>query len=225
MAGYGCSTGQTGNARTDLNAAEFSKMLDSLPDEILLDVRTPEEFSDGHIENAVNINWNSLDFKTETSKLDKAKPVMVYCLSGGRSSAAASYLRSSGFTQVYELSGGMLKWRASGLPETTAATKKDQGMSKEQFEAMLVSDKLVLVDFFAEWCMPCKKMKPYLEEIEKEHPDKVKVLRIDIDQNPSLAELLQIDAIPVLMLFKEQASIWTNVGFIEKTDVLKKILE
>lgn len=72
----------------------------------ILDVRTPSEFSKGHLINALNYDWNGNEFDKQIAPLDKSKPVFVYCLSGGRSSSAANKMRSSGFTQVYEMDGG-----------------------------------------------------------------------------------------------------------------------
>ena len=85
----------------------------------MLDVRTPAEYTQGHLSNARNIDWNGGEFEKSIAKLDKSKPVFVYCLSGGRSAAAASKMRSIGFREVYELSGGFAKWKAAKLPEAT----------------------------------------------------------------------------------------------------------
>ena len=77
----------------------------------LVDVRTPEEFAEGHLPNAININVNDASFETETTKLDKEKPVMVYCKSGGRSAKAASILNGKGFKNVSDLDGGITSWK------------------------------------------------------------------------------------------------------------------
>jgi thioredoxin len=96
-------------------------------------------------------------------------------------------------------------------------------MSKQQFDALLISDKLVLIDFYADWCAPCKKMKPYLEEISKDMADKVVVIRINADDNQALCKELKIDALPVLQLYKNKALIWVNSGFIEKEIILQQL--
>ena len=216
-----CSNAQS--AKSNLSATEFSEKLKEMPNAPLIDVRTPEEFSKGHLSNAVNINWNGDDFQQQVSKLDKSKPVFVYCLSGGRSGSAASQMRADGFQQVYEMNGGMMKWRAANLPETTNTTTTSLGLTLEQFNAQLKSDKIYLVDFYADWCAPCKKMKPYLDEISTEMADKVVVLRINADDNKQLCKDLKIDALPVLHVYKNAVKTWTNVGFIEKADVVKQL--
>ena len=121
-----CTNGQTQTTNTNLSATEFSEKIKELPSAPVVDVRTPEEFTKGHLENALNYNWNGSDFQKQISTLDKSKPVFVYCLSGGRSSSAANQMRSDGFKEVYELSGGITKWRAANLPETTTNTTHQQ---------------------------------------------------------------------------------------------------
>ncbi len=224
-----CSNGQnktSGQTKVfNLSAIAFSEKIKQIPTASIVDVRTPGEFNKGHIENAKNINWNGEDFENQITKLDKTLPVFVYCHSGNRSAAAASNMRSLGFIEVYELNGGMMKWRAANLPETTSnsTTNTSIGMSKLQYDQLLVSDKLVLIDFYAEWCAPCKKMKPFLDEISNEMPDKVKVVRIDADVNKELTKELKVDALPTLLLYKNKALTWTNIGYASKEDILKQL--
>lgn len=102
--------------KTDLTAGEFETNLKSNPNAPLIDVRTAEEYSEGHLQNAINIDWNGNSFATQISALDKTKPVYVYCLSGKRSGAAANKMRADGFTEVYELAGGIKQWQAENRP-------------------------------------------------------------------------------------------------------------
>ena len=80
---------------------------------ILLDVRTPEEFEEGHLDQAVNINWFDTDFAKQTQSLDKEKPIYVYCKLGGRSAKAAKVLDSLGFKNVVDLTGGYDAFKAA----------------------------------------------------------------------------------------------------------------
>lgn len=80
----------------------------------LVDVRTPNEFEDGYIKNAININVKSSDFIENTVLLDKTKPVYLYCLSGVRSAKAAKIMKKSGFTKIYNYSGGFSEWVEEG---------------------------------------------------------------------------------------------------------------
>ena len=217
-----CSIGQ-GSSKTDLSPTEFSKQLKETENLTILDVRTPGEFGEGHIQNALNIDWNGSSFDAQVSKLDKNKTVFVYCLSGGRSGSAASQLRSNGFKNVLELDGGMMAWRSASLPETTdSKVVKSTGMSVKDFEKMLETDKVVLVDFYAEWCGPCKKMKPSIEAIEREMTN-VKVIRIDVDKHADLVNSFGIQEIPILRVYKQGKITWEQKGFVEKEEVKKNL--
>ena len=220
---FSCATGQK-PASYVLSPKEFNEKVSTEESPIIIDVRTPKEYSSGHLTNSKNINWNDDNFENNISEIDKSKPVYVYCLSGGRSHEAAEKMRSDGFTTVYEMDGGMLKWRNAGLPEEGDVKKAEpKGMSKNDFEELLESDKLVVVDFYAEWCGPCKKMKPYLEEMESKMSDKVKLVRIDIDANPGLAKSMKIDAIPVIHFYKNNQLSFSNIGFIDKNGFYKEL--
>ena len=76
----------------------------------LIDVRTPEEFLENSIEGAQNIDISSKDFEQKVAQLDKNKPIYVYCRKGSRSQKAAQKLEDLGFTEIYDLKGGILEW-------------------------------------------------------------------------------------------------------------------
>jgi len=215
-----CSNGQSQNS---LDANKFSEGINKTSNEIILDVRTPDEFLKGHLVNATNINWNGNDFKNEVEKLDKSKPIYVYCLAGSRSEAAAKKMREIGFKEVYELEGGIMKWRGANLPETTANTVASKGMSLEEFKKITTTDKIVLVDFYADWCGPCRKMKPALEEISKEMASTVFLVKINADDNQALLKNLGIDALPVLHTYKNGKLSWNNLGFVDKDEIVKHL--
>ena len=215
-----CSNGQAQN--TKLDAKEFAAKIEELPDATILDVRTAGEFAGGHIANAQNIDFNSPDFDQKIAGIDKSKPVFVYCLSGGRSSSAAAKMRTDGFKEVYEMKGGTMKWTAAELPLTTDNTvAKASGMSRADYDKLLKNDKIVLIDFYADWCGPCKMMKPFLHEISEEMKDKVVVIKIDADQNPELCKDLSIEALPTLFVYKKGTMMWHNVGYVPKEEVVK----
>jgi rhodanese-related sulfurtransferase len=88
----------------------FEQKLNSTPDKIILDVRTPEEYAEGHLKNSVLIDYYRDDFKQQLAKLDKNKTVFVYCRSGKRSGAATELLTELGFKNVYDLTGGFTAW-------------------------------------------------------------------------------------------------------------------
>jgi rhodanese-related sulfurtransferase len=79
---------------------------DALENALLIDVRTPEEYSLGHLDQAININWYDIDFKDKIGELDQSKTIYLYCKAGGRSAKAAAVLRELGFEEVVNLEGG-----------------------------------------------------------------------------------------------------------------------
>lgn len=81
----------------------------------LVDVRTPEEYNEGYIPNAQNIDFNSPTFDEDISKLDKNKPVMLYCKGGGRSAKCAEKLLAAGFIKIFDLQGGITQWKFKGF--------------------------------------------------------------------------------------------------------------
>jgi len=93
----------------NISPDEFEKGL-SAPGAILLDVRTPEEYQEGHIANSKSINFYDKDFADQVKNLDKNTPVYVYCRSGGRSASAMAMLSEQGIREVYNLEGGIIAW-------------------------------------------------------------------------------------------------------------------
>lgn len=124
LASCGSSTGdhqqatQSQKAATtraeDVDVAAFAALIESLDNPILLDVRSDEEWAEGHLPNASYIPFQSPDFAEQLAALDKSRPVLVYCASGGRSSRAMNVLNQSGQTEVYNLLGGIRAWSAAG---------------------------------------------------------------------------------------------------------------
>lgn len=103
-------------AITNLSAKEFSAELDKTPKRTLLDVRSKEEFAEGHLPHALNINVFDDDFKARVGKLDKTTPIFVYCYAGGRSEEASDILADMGFARVINMTSGYRDWSKSGFP-------------------------------------------------------------------------------------------------------------
>jgi phage shock protein E len=82
----------------------------------ILDVRTPQEYEEGHIKNAINKNWYDSNFSSKLESLNTSKPVLIYCKAGGRSTRASEKLTKMGFKEVINLEGGVDAWSAAGLP-------------------------------------------------------------------------------------------------------------
>jgi rhodanese-related sulfurtransferase len=100
------------NAQNAIAPAAFEAKI-ATPNVQLVDVRTPQEFANGHLENAKNINFNDPEFKQKIALLDKSKPIAVYCGVGGRSGKASKVLVELGFKDISDLLGGMTAWTAA----------------------------------------------------------------------------------------------------------------
>lgn len=96
-------------------STEEMQALLELDDVQLVDVRTSEEYKEGYIAKAQNIDFNSPTFDKDIIKLDKEKPVVLYCKSGGRSAKCAKKMKQAGFVKIYDLDGGISKWEHKGL--------------------------------------------------------------------------------------------------------------
>ena len=94
---------------------------------------------------------------------------------------------------------------------------------KSSFKKLVTADIPVLVDFHAEWCGPCKMLAPVLKEVKDELGDNVKIVKIDVDQNQSLASRYQVRGVPTMMLFKNGNMVWRQSGLVPKEQILHAI--
>lgn len=105
------------NVYQEVNAQQAQTLMYNAADIVVLDVRTPEEFAQGSLQKAVNIDFNAPDFKSRVNELDKSKTYLVFCRSGARSGKAFEMMKEAGFNHLYHLKGGLLDWPNFKLEE------------------------------------------------------------------------------------------------------------
>lgn len=89
------------------------------------------------------------------------------------------------------------------------------------FSDIINQDKPVLVDFFAEWCGPCKMLAPVLKEVKDELGDSVAIIKIDVDKNRALAAQYQVQGVPTMLLFRNGKQVWRKSGALPKHEILR----
>ncbi|MGX5820411.1 rhodanese-like domain-containing protein [Chitinophaga lutea] len=177
----------------------------------LLDVRTAKEFGTGHFDNALQADFTKKDeFFERIQYVDKSKPVYVYCLSGGRSGAAAKWMRENGYSNVVEMDGGIMAWKKAGKA-VPGATRQPQ-MKQEDFEKNVAAAKWVLVDVGAAWCPPCRKMAPVVQQFTTEK--KVKLLNVDGGNDTEVMANIKADVLPTFVLYKNGKEVWRKQGIV-----------
>lgn len=214
-----------------LTADDFQMEMNADNNKQIIDVRTPEEFAAGYISGAVLINFYDADFQQKINLLDKNKSVFVYCKGGGRSAEAASMMKNAGFSSVYELKGGIMGWENAGKPiqhsiasgETAFEKKKNHIYNKSELDSVLRTNNMVLVDFYAKWCLPCKKMKPVLEELEQENAGKVYFYKVEVDDAKQLCKELNIEGPPVIKLYVSGIEKGKLIGLQSKENIIQLI--
>ncbi|HMU10965.1 MAG TPA: thioredoxin domain-containing protein [Ferruginibacter sp.] len=208
--------------KTSLTADQFEKEITGNENIQVLDVRTPGEFFSGHIKNALLADWtDAKEFERRVAFIDKNKPLYVYCLSGGRSAAAAAKLRKLGYENVYELKGGTNAWKAAGKPLEGSSNEKQ--LSIDEFNKAINSAKTVLVDFGAAWCPPCLKMEPVLKNLEANNPGKFTLVKVDGGRDQDILQQYKVTALPVFIIFKDGKPVWRKDGMADEKELAEQV--
>ena len=226
----GCSNGQqnTSIQNSDKPIVEnvdtktFQELIAKNPEGVVLDVRTPEEVANGHLANASTINFYDEDFQKKVSMIRKDQPVLVYCAAGSRSAKAAEQMSQMGFTKIYNLQGGYNGWMNAGfdiVKDANAPATKAETFTAEQIQTLVAKNKIVLLDFHTQWCIPCKKMIPVIDELKKDFEGKIIFQTLDADANKSIAEYYKVESVPTYVLLKDGKEVYRKTGLTPKEEM------
>lgn len=215
-----CST-TAQQTNTDVDVTTFQQGLEK-ENVQLLDVRTAGEYQSGHIKNAMLADWmNQEQFKDRIQYLDKSKPVLVYCASGGRSGKAAQWLAQNGFTTIENLKGGITQWKIENKPVEGASNIPQ--ITDADYKTYTTSSNVVLIDFGAEWCPPCRKMEPVINELQATANDKYKIIKVDGGTNTNVMQQQNVAALPTFIIYKNGKEVWRKQGVVEKSELLVQL--
>ncbi len=118
--------------------------------------------------------------------------------------------------------GLSVTWQAVCLKKILKQKTAKRKM-QANFNNIIAGNTPVLVDFYADWCAPCKMMTPVLHQVKKQMGDRLKIIKINVDENPSVAARYQIRSIPTVMLFKNGEMKWNGVGVLQSNQLLQVV--
>ncbi|MDZ4794456.1 MAG: thioredoxin domain-containing protein [Bacteroidota bacterium] len=214
-----CRAQEVTNSKIDPDAFEKAIAGNNVQ---VLDVRTAAEFNTGHIKNALLADWTEQQqFMDRVRYMNKLRPIYIYCLVGGRSTAAAAWMRGNGFTSLIELNGGINAWKAASKP--LDGKSNEPQMTLEQYLDTIPHNKTVLVDFGATWCPPCIIMNPVLEELQKDKDLKFELIKIDGGIHTDIMKALNLEPIPVFIIYKDGKEVWRKQGVLSKKELAKQL--
>jgi thioredoxin len=218
------------NGFKQVDSKEFKKLVET-ESGVLLDVRTRMEFKNGHIEESGNLNYYALDFKKRLGLLPKDQPIYLYCNTGYRSEKAAEVLIIKGYTRVYNLEHGIMEWELLDYPvkvDPDARPDTDNKMDTKEYYALINSESLVFIDFYAPWCGPCRTMAPMIDSLKVEYHQKINIIKVNADASKKLMKELKIVGVPYLVLFYKGKMLFSKNGAITRkmlTDVFDSNIE
>jgi thioredoxin 1 len=204
-----------------VSSAEFNNLI-AANDGLLLDVRTIPEFFGGHIPNAGQMNYYAKDFRQSLLMLPRDKPIYIYCNTGYRSRKAANILVENGYHDVYNLRRGIMEWNLIDLPTVSdpgAGTVQENRMDPEEFQALLKSDKPVLIDFYAPWCAPCRQMMPMIDSLGVEYQKNLQLVKINADASKALMKQIRLGTVPYFALIYNGKVLFSHEGVITRNEL------
>jgi thioredoxin len=206
-----------------VNPAQFEQLIKK-PGGVLLDVRTQNEFKNGHITNSGQLNYYALDFRKKLLMLPKNEPIYLYCNTGWRSEKAAQILVENGYRNVYNLEHGIMDWELQNLPVAVDSDAKPDTENKMEYKELarfIESGKPVFVDFYAPWCGPCRTMMPMVDELKTKYQGKINIVKVNVDASKKLVKEMKIMGVPYLVLYNGGKAVYTKNGLTARDELEK----
>ncbi|MCC6818258.1 MAG: thioredoxin fold domain-containing protein [Bacteroidia bacterium] len=205
-------------SKSKVNSKDLSKLL-SEPNVQILDVRTADEFKQGHIDKSINIDINHPKFDSLISVLYSSLPVYIVANSTENGEQGVTRMNILGFRQASYLDGAIKSWTDNGFELVQDKPKVVYESDTIPFLEARKGSKLVMVDFNATWCKPCKMLEPAVTKVHDELAKDVIVYSIDTDVNPDLAREYQANSIPLLVFIKNGVEVHRSVGLISEPEL------
>jgi len=221
----GLLTGVFSQQVQHVDAATFKQLIEK-GDGMLLDVRTPNEFNNSHITGATLMNMADSNFYARLKLIQRDLPVYLYCLVGSRSAKAALWMVQNGFKNVYNLQKGIRDWTLNGFPVekgNNVVASLSPKYSQDTLNKILKTKKVVLLDFYAPWCGPCKKMMPDIEKLSETYKGKAEIVKMDIEANDSLSRFYNVQTLPVLILFSKGKQVFRKDGMMKYDEIVAEM--
>ncbi|HLP53619.1 MAG TPA: rhodanese-like domain-containing protein [Fluviicola sp.] len=186
----------------ELEARDFSDKMAKSENAVLVDLRTNEEFAEGHIPGALNITYGSPTFRWRIGELDSTSDVFLYCGQGSRSMKAVDFVSVQGFSSVTLLKGGFTAWQKEKFTQTPPELVPPAELTEERFNRFLELEHLVVVYFDVPWSKSSRRMGSVLDELAVAYKGKVQILRVNADTYKYLATELGMEELPLLQFYE-----------------------
>lgn len=203
---------QNGNSLLELN--DFKTKVGETNAQVI-DVRSEDEYKRAHIPNAINVSTND-EYNNLQYSFYPDLPTYIYGLAENDATIAAQKLHALKFKNLYVLKGGFNDWKGAGLPVEAQKEKRIYENDTIPFEVARNGSKLVVADFNAVWCGPCKMLEPYIHRLRDNRSDEVIVYSIDTDKRKDLMEEYKAYSIPLVLFMKNNKILYRSEGYMEE---------
>lgn len=199
------------DGKTTLTIDEFKSEIEKGGSQVV-DLRSESAYKSSHIPGAMSVTGSTAEIVAKETYADM--PLYLYNENGEGMDELVNKLRKGGFKKVYGLKEGINAWKKQGFSLEELKIFENDTIA---FEKAILGSKLVMVDFNAEWCRPCKMLDPIVKKLRETRAKDAIVYSIDTDKNPVLAQQYKAESIPLLVFLKNGQEIGRSVGLISES--------